>query len=174
MSNQVTNWVQLDGCCTLAEVVQRLNTIRNDYIGLYRAGAVVSVPFQSGEGQIQIKPIRSRELLQTVAQMTFRSVRTDLLLPRQFAMSIAAGECTSDQNCLTDDEDEPTFQVIRSHRILYGCSSMEQVIDALEQAIYRYKKMHYEGWELGDEITKNHGFLFLSKLFFMSTIIHEE
>ena len=157
-------WVILDGCSSLYEVVHRLNTIRNNYISLYRHGAVVSVPFTSDQGSINLK----QSILKT------RKVELASKIFPTLDLTLNPGRNSQQSSYIYDNEMEPTFHVIRANNILNGCVSMEDVINTLEKAILHYKTMYYDGWELSNDIGGNHGFLFPSRPFYVADNAAEE
>lgn len=147
----------LDGCSSLYQVVHRLNSIRNNYITLYRQGAVVSVPFTGGEGFINLKQSILKTTKVELSKKIFGTIHLTLDHRRNDQQS----------SYIYDNEMEPTFHVIRANSILSGCVSMEDVINALEKAIHHYRRMYHDGWELSNDIDGDHGFLFPSRPFFI-------
>ena len=164
-ASATTHWVMLDGCASLHEVVHRLAAIRCDYIALYRAGAIVTQSFHRGNGMIRIRQKVPKEALDELMRKEFPLVD----LTSRSATVPKPGTNDGDEltNQADETEDEPTFKIMRPNRILNGCCNMEDVINALARAIECYMELQALGWELGDAISENIGFLFPNFLMIM-------
>lgn len=150
MKIQIFEWNVLDGCASLTDVIAILNKTRNDFISMYRAGSVLLRAYNGHNVIIGIKKM-SPHASEELKLSEFLTVDTNLLSSEEVMRS-----CES----FWSDDIEPTFQLLKSHLVLQGCNDVKGIIRALENYIYRYKNLYHAGWDLGDPIKGNTGFLF--------------